>query len=253
MAAPAGSAPATAPDVGPFVGSDCEPRPRTCGKRGAARSAVKATRSVVRPGRKKGGTTVVFRLSRPAVLDITVARVYPTCKRVGTFTVRAHTGTNRIRFRGRLRGRPLPEGSYRLVVRARGATRDVAAIPIVIARGPVTAQELRKAKSASACTEPITDFDSAGVVRAATTRGGGDGASGVLTKVKGAIHAPFRTAAKTAKQAARGFGERIDEVSDEPVGRAILTLIGAIALASSVLGALVLTRILRTEGFRHPA
>lgn len=189
---------------------------------------------------------MVFRLSRPAVLEITVARVYPTCKRVGTFTVRAHAGTNRIRFRGRLRGRALPAGSYRLVVRARGARRDVAAIPIVIVRGPITAKALRKARSASVCSEPMADLGAGAVVPASGPRGDG---GGVLGKIKSTLKAPLTAAARTAKQGAGGFGERIDEAAESPVGRAVLTLVGMIALASSILGALVLARIVRTQGF----
>jgi hypothetical protein len=247
VSAPADSSAATAAEVGPFVVDGCPPRPPACSSR-AARSAVKATRTVVRPGRKKGGTTVVFRLSRPAVLEITVARVYPTCKRVGTFTVRAHAGTNRIRFRGRLRGRALPAGSYRLVVRARGARRDVAAIPIVIARGPVSAKALRKARSAIVCSEPVADLGAGAVVPASATRGDGASGDGVLGRIKNTLKTPFTAAARTAKQGARGFRGRIDEAAQSPVGRAVLTLVGAIALASSILGAIVLARIVRTQG-----
>jgi hypothetical protein len=209
------------------------------------------TRTVVRPNRKRGGTTVVFRLSRPAVLEITVARVYPTCKRIGTFTVRAHSGTNRIRFRGWLRGRALPEGSYRLVVRAKGAVRDVAAIPIVIARGPVSAKALVRARRANVCSEPIADFDAGGVVLSAATDTGGDSGGGVLTKIKSTVRAPLAAATGTAARAARGLTDRVNETSDDPLGRIVLTLVGAIALASSILGAIVLTRIVRTDGFRR--
>jgi hypothetical protein len=243
--APADSAAAAAADVGPFITSECEPRPPACSRR-AARSAVRATRTVVRPGRKKGGTTVVFRLSRAAVVEITVTRVYPTCERLGTFTVRAEPGTNRIRFRGHLRGRALPPGSYRLVIRARGATRDVAAIPIVIARGPVSEKALRKARRASVCTKPVADFEGAGAVLAATRA---NGSGGVLGQIKSTLKSPLTAAARTARKAVHGFSERVDEASDSPLGRAVLTLVGMIALASSILGAIVLARIVRAEGF----
>ncbi|HEV3479423.1 MAG TPA: hypothetical protein VG144_08230 [Gaiellaceae bacterium] len=190
----------------------------------------------------------MFRLSRAAVVQVTVVRVYPTCKRLGTFTVRAGAGTNGIRFRGRLRGRALPPGSYRLVIRAQGATRDVAAIPIVIARGPLSAKELAKARRASVCRKPIADFEPDGAALASATRGDG-GSGGILGKIKKTLHSPFRVAARTAKQAAGGFSARVDEAAESPVGRAVLTLVGAIALLSSILGALVLARIVRTEGF----
>jgi hypothetical protein len=82
----------------------------------------------------------------------TVVRVYPTCERVGSFRVRARAGVNRVKFRGRLRGRPLDEGTYRLLVRPRGARADAAALKLVVVRGaPLSAQELRAARDANVC------------------------------------------------------------------------------------------------------
>lgn len=85
-------------------------------------------------------------------MRFTVVRVYPTCERVGAFRVRAHAGVNRIKWRGRLRGMPLAAGTYRLLVRVRGAGRDVAALKLVVVRGePLSARELRKARNANVC------------------------------------------------------------------------------------------------------
>ena len=95
---------------------------------------------------------LLFKLSRPAVVRFTVVRVSPSCERVGSFRVRAHAGVNRVRFRGRLRGKPLAEGTYRLVVRARGAGADAAAVTIVVDRGrPLGPAELRAARDANVC------------------------------------------------------------------------------------------------------
>jgi hypothetical protein len=113
---------------------------------------VRSTRPTVRPDKKNGGTIIVFRLSEPAIVRFTIVRVSPTCERVGAFRVRAHAGVNRVPFRGRLRGRPLPEGSYRLLVRARGAAADAAALKIVVVRGkPLSVEELRQAREANVC------------------------------------------------------------------------------------------------------
>jgi hypothetical protein len=47
-----------------------------------------------------------------------VGRTPPVHWEIGRFSIRGHRGLNRLRFTGRLRGRPLPAGSYRLTARA---------------------------------------------------------------------------------------------------------------------------------------
>jgi hypothetical protein len=193
---------------------------------------------------------VVFRLSRPTLLRITVVRVYPSCKRFGSFTVRARAGVNRIRFRGRLGRRQLPAGGYRLIVRAQGAARDAAAVPIVIARGRADAAELRRARRTVVCSKPVSNFDSA-LISVVATRGDDDGsAGGVLGRIKARLKAPLAAAAGAVAETARGFTQRVDQASDDPVGKLLLTLIGTLVLASSILGTIVLARIVRTDGLR---
>jgi hypothetical protein len=107
---------------------------------------------VVRPGRKGGGTTLVFTLIRGAALRFTIVRVYPSCKRVGSFTVRAHRGVNRVRFNGRFHGRALAAGTYRLFIQARGPTPTVVAVTMVIARGKASQAFVRRALTANSCS-----------------------------------------------------------------------------------------------------
>ena len=131
--------------AGPFVLT------RSSGGKGE-RLAVRATRPTVRPHSRNGATTIVFRLAKASVVRFTIVRVYPTCERVGSFRVRAHAGVNRVKFRGRLRGRPLEEGTYRLLVRARGAAADAAALKLVVVRGKaLSPRELREARNANVC------------------------------------------------------------------------------------------------------
>jgi hypothetical protein len=199
----------------------------------------------VRPGRKNGGTTFVFRLTQPTLLRITVMRVYPTCKRIGTFTVRGRAGLNRIAFRGRVRGRALPPGGYRLVVRARGAQRDAAALAIVVARGAVTPAALRKARRTVVCNDPVAEFSLAHVDGSDHEASGG----GALGRVKSRILDPVGSAAGTVARTVREIRNRLDEGPDVR-GGLFLTLVGAAVLASSILGALVLIRLVRVTGFR---
>jgi hypothetical protein len=216
---------------------------------------VRASRGVVRPGRKGGGTTLIFRLSRPAVLRVTIVRVYPSCKRLGSFVVRAHAGVNRIRFRGRLRGRALPEGGYRLVIRARGATRDAAAVPIVVARGKITKEQMRKARSASVCSGAVAQLATASTDPSAVAgRDDGDGSrGGLVAAVKDRVKAPFVEAAGVVGGTAKGLSDRVTGAADSPLSDPfVITLIGFLALASALLGGLVLAHLVRIAGFRDP-
>jgi hypothetical protein len=217
---------------------------------------VRATRTIVRPGRKSGGTTLVFRLSRRAMLRITVMRVYPSCRRVGAFTVRARPGMNRIRFRGRLRGRPLPEGGYRLIVRARGARRDAAAIPIVIANGKTSTTELRKARRTTVCSEPVADLAPTGLVPAAAALDGGDENSsggGALATNVNRVKAPLADTAEAIRKRAKALPKALrDAVTDSPFDDPfVLTVIALMVLSIAALGALVLGHVARATGFRN--
>jgi hypothetical protein len=75
--------------------------------------------AVRRSGR--AGASLGFRLSRPARVRFVVFAAAvehsrgPVAKLRGRFFVLGRRGLNRLRFTGRLHGRPLPAGSYRLV------------------------------------------------------------------------------------------------------------------------------------------
>jgi hypothetical protein len=215
-----------ASSAGPFtpVGSKAERRP------------IRATRPTVRPDRKDGATTIVFRLARPAVVRFTVVRVYPTCEHIGVFRVRARAGVNRIRWRGRLKGRPLAEGTYRLLVRARGAGRDAAALKLVVVRGrPLSASALREARSANVCS-PSATFDGEAVETAliASPPAAGRTAAprGSDRPAKPSKKNPFANAASGVGRGAEALGTRFRKAVEDP--RSIHPLVWA-ALALAIL------------------
>jgi hypothetical protein len=216
---------------------------------------VRASRTVVRPGRRDGGTTLIFRLSRPAVLRITVIRVYPSCKRFGSFTVRARSGVNRVRFRGRLRGRPLPPGGYRLVVRAKGAQRDAAAVPIVIERGKTTAASRRKARTVSVCSAPIADVGPIAFTGSGSSSGETGSGGSRLGRVKNRVGDSIAGVAGAVGGVAQSAVDRVGRVDDEDpfedpfVLVVVGLLLGAIALLGTIFLA-YLTRSLRLHGER---
>jgi hypothetical protein len=100
------------------------------------------------PGRGRT-TTLVFRLPRPGRVRVTVVQVAPECRSLGTFTVRGRAGVNRVVFGGRLHGRPLPVGTYRLSARARG--RALLGVTIVVSATRPSARALARARAANAC------------------------------------------------------------------------------------------------------
>jgi hypothetical protein len=91
----------------------------------------------------------VFRLRRAARVRVSVVQVAPNCRRFGAFTVRGHRGVNRVVFRPRLHGRPLPLGTYRLIALARG--RTVLGVTVVVAATRPSARALARARAANAC------------------------------------------------------------------------------------------------------
>ena len=197
--------------------------------RNGRQRGVRSTRPTVRPDKKGGGTIIVFRLTRPAVVRFTIVRVSPTCERVGAFRVRAHAGVNRVPFRGRLRGRPLSEGTYRLLVRARGGVTDAAALKVVVVRGkPLSVEELRRARAANVCgVMPADDGEAA----LGTPPGPGDDASSGAQDKKRA-KSLIAAGAGTIGRGAKALGTRFARAIEDPTSVHPLVWV---ALALSIL------------------
>jgi hypothetical protein len=112
---------ATASDADGDVSVEAE---RLLQQRHAAARRVRETRNV-RPvparfsnrGRTRSSTVLVFWLSRPGRVVFTVLGEAPSCRALGSFAAGGRAGVNRVRYRGRLNGRPLPPGRYTLVPR----------------------------------------------------------------------------------------------------------------------------------------
>ena len=86
--------------------------PATRVPQGSRRMLASPARFVARPGRR-GGTTLLFSLSKPGRLNFVV--LDQKCRRIGSFSRVGRKGVNRIRFSGRLRGQALAPGTYTLV------------------------------------------------------------------------------------------------------------------------------------------
>jgi len=85
---------------------------------------VHATRTRFHTRGTHRGTTISFRLARPAIVELVVRGPSPSCDVIGSKRVRGRPGRNEVRFSGRLHGRPLAPGRYSIdVVVVRGASR----------------------------------------------------------------------------------------------------------------------------------
>jgi hypothetical protein len=102
----------------PAATSSTEPRARSTAAR-LARFDVTRNRFTNR-GKKRGATTIRFRLARAARLVLVVRGPGPSCATVARIAFRGHAGANRFRFDGRVAGRPLEPGTYLLTLRLRG-------------------------------------------------------------------------------------------------------------------------------------
>jgi hypothetical protein len=234
----------------PFVVPACPPPPKRCVQ--ATRSPARASRTVVRPGRKSGGTTLVFHLARPAVLRVTIFRVFPSCRRIGAFSVRGDRGVNRVRFAGRFRGRRLPDGGYRLIVRARGA-KGVASIPIVIASGRSSRAEIGRARRTVVCARPVVELLAAAPDPTATPSDSDDdgGLSGVLDR---AVKKPVAGAAGAIAEGAKGLSARLGSVADDPRPDSFpRILVALLLLCFAAVGAIYLAvELARAAGVFRP-
>jgi hypothetical protein len=202
--------------------------------------------TVVRQTRRNGGTAVVFRLSRQAIVRFTIVRVYPSCERVGSFSVRAHRGVNRVRFRGRFRGKPLAEGTYRLLVHPGGEAAAAAAVTVVVVHGKTSPAEVRRARRANSCSTAEAEaivIAAYGHDERSTATAGDDKQDGVVDRVVGAV----KGGTKKARTVTRKVGEAIP-AADEPLSDPVVFgILGILTLASALLGGFVLHRVARGE------
>jgi hypothetical protein len=146
------------------------------------------------------------------------------------FHVHAHAGVNKVPFRGRLHGRPLSDGTYRLLVRARGAGTDAAMLRIVVVQGPpLSRAELRAARSANVCgTTSTADGEGAETARGTSAPLG-------TTPPENPVSSRDRMEAPVlgvAGRRARSLGEHFEKVVED---RASFHPLVWVALALSIL------------------
>lgn len=134
------------------------------------------------------GTVLRFRLRKPGTVEIVIRGA--DCSVLGRKRVRAHKGLNRVRFNGRVHGRPLAPGRYGIaLVVIRGSSRKhLGTIGVeVVPPGSRLTKAQRSAPVGSICVAPAsaTLLPVPIVSTAAPTIGAGSAKSGRLSSEPG--------------------------------------------------------------------
>ena len=96
-------------------------------------------------------TTLTFVLPKAMRVIFTVNQVSPACRGIGHFSVAGRAGLNRVRFAGRVHGRSLSPGTYRIAART-AAGRVIRRITLVVVGGPAPSRaELQSLRAANTC------------------------------------------------------------------------------------------------------
>jgi hypothetical protein len=137
----------------------------------------------------KRGTVLRFRLRKSGTIEIVVRGA--NCSVLGRKRVHAHRGLNRVRFTGRLHGRPLAPGRYSLgLVVIRGSSRKLlGAIGVEVVRpGLHLTKAQRSAPVGTACYASLTVFPPLPVPVVSTAAPAvGGGSSGDSSNPAGAV------------------------------------------------------------------
>lgn len=134
--------------------------------------------------RRHPARTLVFHVRRAGLVRFVVIEV--GCGRVASFPVRAHKGTNAITIRRRIKGRRLPDGTYR--IRGRSHGRTVLRATLVIGRGGTAPCALGTVSSEIAAVFGLGT--SSGAAEGTTSPAAASGSSGKLAAGKAAAPLP---------------------------------------------------------------
>jgi hypothetical protein len=158
-------------------------------------------------------TVLHFRLAAAGRVVFTVTQVSPACTRLGSFAVAGRAGMNKISFGGRLHGKPLAPGTYKIAAHVAGH-RTVLRVTVVVVDVPPTPSALAAARSSDVCRSlrslaPSTASSSAGFTGALVSDHNGGPSGGAMSGVKGtatevapAPHTPATPSAGTVHASA---------------------------------------------------
>jgi hypothetical protein len=180
---------------------------------------------------------IKLELARPALLAVTVVRLND-CRHFGSFRVHAGKGLNRIPFRGRVNGRPLPSGTYRLLFRP-PRTRDVrATATVMVIRGKPTAAKIRRVRQTSCSGTARTFVSFAFGTAGFPTSTAAPAADRASRSPLGALEHSLAKKSKSVVKRGEALGARFAARPEDPqaVSPFVLVIVGLLLLASAGLG-----------------
>ena len=191
-------------------------------------------------------TTFTFVLPRAGRVVFTVNQVSPACLGVGRFSVAGHAGLNRVRFAGRVQGRRLGPGTYKISART-ASGRVVRRITLVVVGGSApTSEELTSLRAANACRGGTRQAASA-VAPAATGGSTGSGAAPAQSLPRPLSHPQIEAAGVPAPRAPN-LHAGVLASSVQKTARAIRPLLVALlAISILLLGLASLPRVAVAE------
>ncbi|MFL5965176.1 MAG: hypothetical protein ACJ747_01345 [Gaiellaceae bacterium] len=95
-------------------------------------------------------TTLNFHLRTRARVIFTVTQIAPECRLAGHFVFNGRAGFNKVAFSGRIGGRPLAPGTYRISARVPGGTTLLRVVVVIVDTAP-SPTELDRARHADVC------------------------------------------------------------------------------------------------------
>ncbi len=191
---------------------------------------------IARKGPKRHrGTTLVFVLRRPALVEFVVVQVSPECRRVGRFRVRGKAGRNRVVFRGRVGRTVLSPGTYTIRAKA-GRRRVVDARFVVVSRRD--RGEIASARTANACNGAAAVTAAASSFIGAAGGAGSIGSKGPGAEQRSRSDTTRPTAQSRSKKGALGARfaqEAADQVASTPLWFLALLGLAIVLLAVAAL------------------
>lgn len=152
---------------------------------------VTRTRFSTRGPAAKRGTVITFRLRKKGTVVLVVRNAH--CSVVGRRSYRGHRGVNRVRFNGRVHGRPLKPGRYSIVlVVVRGSSRTMlGAIAVEVV--PPGRRLTRAQRSAPLVNDCVVALVSPSLpVPVVSTAGPARGAPGGTASLAAVVHTPAK-------------------------------------------------------------
>jgi hypothetical protein len=133
---------------------------------------------------------LAFRLKRKARVLFTVVQVSPVCRTAGSFSVVGRRGINRVRFNGKVHGRRLSPGTYRISARTADSQAVLRLVLVIVESGRSSSAALAAARQSDVCSLAGRDSVGDGISAAANHVAGEGSVEDHSTKAAQVVRGP---------------------------------------------------------------